>query len=390
MESIIRTMINCIKYEVCGQKENVVLPDVSVKFLTELYKLSKAHDAAHLVGAALEKSGVLFDGEIKNKFDNQVFTAIYRYENINAELEEIREILREENIDFIPLKGAFIRKYYPEPWMRTSSDIDILIHENDLQTAINALSEKKGFTVEEKGSHDVGMFSESGVHLELHYSLIESYVMDEAEKILAEVWTYAERVDKTCEYRLKDEAFYYYHIAHMAKHVMHGGCGVKPFVDLWVLEHKVEHSDEKRKELLSRGGLEKFAEAARALSKAWFEDGEHTDVTKELENFVLSGGVYGTLENSVSVGQNKKGGKIKYILSRVWLSYDVLKIQYPNLEKHKWLLPFYEVKRWFRLLFKGGVKRSVNEIKVTANMDSEKVERSARLMSELGLIERKK
>lgn len=390
MESIIRTMINCIKYEVCGQKENVVLPDVSMKFLTELYKLSKAHDAAHLVGDALEKSGVLFDGEIKNKFENQVFTAVYRYENINAELEEIREILKEENIDFIPLKGAFIRKYYPEPWMRTSSDIDLLIKSEQLEYAINALIDRLSYECKGKWVDEISLYSPSGVHLELHCTLSADYVVEEVGSVLADIWTYAERVDKTCEYRLKDEAFYYYHIAHMAKHVMHGGCGVKPFVDLWVLEHKVEHSDEKRKDLLFRGGLEKFAEAARALSKVWFENGEHTDVTRELENFVLSGGVYGTLENSVSVGQNKKGGKIKYILSRVWLSYDVLKIQYPNLGKHKWLLPFYEVKRWLRLLFKGGVKRSVNEIKVTANMDSEKVERSARLMSELGLIERKK
>ena len=390
MESIIRTMINCIKYEVCGQKEKVVLPDVSAKFLTELYKLSKAHDAAHLVGDALEKNGVLLDGEIKNKFDKQVFTAIYRYENINAELEEIREILREENIEFIPLKGAVIRKYYPEPWMRTSSDIDLLIKSEQLENAINALIDRLSYEGKGKWIDEVSLYSPGGVHLELHCTLSADYVVEEVGSVLADIWTYAERVDKTSEYRLNDEAFYYYHIAHMAKHVMHGGCGVKPFVDLWVLEHKVEHSDEKRKDLLSRGGLEKFAEAARALSKVWFEDGEHTDVTRELENFVLSGGVYGTLENSVSVGQNKKGGKIKYILSRVWLSYDVLKVQYPNLEKHKWLLPFYEVKRWLRLLFKGGVKRSVNEIKVTANMDSEKVARSARLMSELGLIERKK
>ena len=383
-------MINCIKYEVCGQKEKVVLPDVSAKFLTELYKLSKAHDAAHLVGDALEKNGVLLDGEIKNKFDKQVFTAIYRYENINAELEEIREILREENIEFIPLKGAVIRKYYPEPWMRTSSDIDLLIKSEQLENAINALIDRLSYEGKGKWIDEVSLYSPGGVHLELHCTLSADYVVEEVGSVLADIWTYAERVDKTSEYRLNDEAFYYYHIAHMAKHVMHGGCGVKPFVDLWVLEHKVEHSDEKRKDLLSRGGLEKFAEAARALSKVWFEDGEHTDVTRELENFVLSGGVYGTLENSVSVGQNKKGGKIKYILSRVWLSYDVLKVQYPNLEKHKWLLPFYEVKRWLRLLFKGGVKRSVNEIKVTANMDSEKVARSARLMSELGLIERKK
>ena len=383
-------MINCIKYEVCGQKENVVLPDVSVKFLTELYKLSKAHDAAHLVGAALEKSGVLFDGEIKNKFDNQVFTAIYRYENINAELEEICEILKEENIEFIPLKGAVIRKYYPEPWMRTSSDIDLLIKSEQLEYAINALIDRLSYECKGKWVDEISLYSPSRVHLELHCTLSADYVVEEVGSVLADIWTYAERVDKTSEHRLKDEAFYYYHIAHMAKHVMHGGCGVKPFVDLWVLEHKVEHSDEKRKDLLFRGGIEKFAEAARALSKVWFEDGEHTDVTRELENFVLSGGVYGTLENSVSVGQNKKGGKIKYILSRVWLSYDVLKIQYPNLEKHKWLLSFYEAKRWLRLLFKGGVKRSVNEIKITANMDSEKVERSARLMSELGLIGRKK
>ena len=134
MKNIVtQTMFNCIKYEICGQKEKTVLPEVSARFLIEVYKLSKAHDVAHLVGDALNKNGVfenlpadLDENEraaiatVKEKFDEQIFTAVYRYENINYELERLKETLEEAKIPFIPLKGSVIRKYYPEPWMRTS------------------------------------------------------------------------------------------------------------------------------------------------------------------------------------------------------------------------------------------------------------------------------
>ncbi|MBO4954226.1 MAG: nucleotidyltransferase family protein, partial [Clostridia bacterium] len=36
-------------------------------------------------------------------------------------------------IDFMPLKGAVIRQYYPEPWMRTSCDIDIHVKKDRLE-----------------------------------------------------------------------------------------------------------------------------------------------------------------------------------------------------------------------------------------------------------------
>ena len=58
MENVTKTVIDCIKYEICGQNEKIVLPEVSARFLIEVYKLSKAHDVAHLVGDALNKSGV--------------------------------------------------------------------------------------------------------------------------------------------------------------------------------------------------------------------------------------------------------------------------------------------------------------------------------------------
>ena len=58
MNGVAQTMFNCIKYEICGQKEKIVLPEISARFLTAMYQLSKAHDLAHLVGDALNKSGV--------------------------------------------------------------------------------------------------------------------------------------------------------------------------------------------------------------------------------------------------------------------------------------------------------------------------------------------
>ena len=125
MNGVAQTMFNCIKYEICGQKEKIVLPEVSARFLIKVYKLSKAHDVAHLVGDALSKCGVFANlpdtlekneratiEKIKAKFDEQIFTAVYRYENITYELEQICKTLEEAKIPFIPLKGSVIRKYY--------------------------------------------------------------------------------------------------------------------------------------------------------------------------------------------------------------------------------------------------------------------------------------
>lgn len=192
MESVIQTMINCIKYEVCEQNKKIVLPEDSAQFLTELYKLSKAHDVAHLVGDALNKSGILESRELKDKFDKQVFTAVYRYEQIQYEIETISDIFEKENISFILLKGSVIRKYYPEPWMRTSCDIDILVHRNDIKHIIDFLTKKYGYTFAIKTQHDYSVYSSAGVHIELHFILV--FHADFCEDFMQTVWDSAQNV----------------------------------------------------------------------------------------------------------------------------------------------------------------------------------------------------
>ena len=52
-----------------------------------------------------------------------------------AEYENLCSAFEKAQIPFLPLKGSVIRKYYPEAWMRTSCDIDILVHDEDVGRA---------------------------------------------------------------------------------------------------------------------------------------------------------------------------------------------------------------------------------------------------------------
>lgn len=384
MDNHIRVMMDLIAYEVCGKSIDKSQYSLTDEELVKLYKLSKSHDLAYLVGDALIKSNLIGDGEIKANFQHQMMLAVYRYEKINYELGRLREAMNEAKIPFIPLKGSVIRQYYPKPWMRTSCDIDILIHESDLERAVAMLVDKLAYKRESKGSHDISLFSDYGVHLELHYSLIEENRVGNIESVLQDVWKKADPVAEAFEYVLSDEMFYYYHIAHMAKHFVDtGGCGVRPFVDVWILNHHIPFDEGKRKALLAEGRLLTFAAEAQALSEVWFGNTEHTDITRRMQDYLLKGGVYGTIKNRVSVQQVKRGGKFRYAISRIWLPYDTLKFHYPSLVGKRVLLPFYEVRRWFKLLFGGGVKRSVNELRLNSSATNEEQTETKEMLSKL-------
>ena len=62
MENLIRTMMDLIAYEVCGKSIDKSQYTLTDEDLAKLYKLSKSHDLAHLVGDALIKNGLIGDG----------------------------------------------------------------------------------------------------------------------------------------------------------------------------------------------------------------------------------------------------------------------------------------------------------------------------------------
>ena len=387
MENAAKEMMRLITSEITGEK---VSSNYDEKELSELYVLSKSHDMAHLVGSALKKNGLLEDGENKKAFEKAIFTAVYRNGKMVYELENIKKCLSEKNIPFILLKGAVLMDYYPESWMRTSSDIDVLVHYDDLLPAADALAALFGCSYKPKGSHDIQFVSNNGVHVELHYRLVEENCAADAEKPLAKVWEHAVKKGGTSECALTEEMFYYYHIAHMAKHIMNGGCGIRPLLDLYILNGRKAYNEKKEEKLLSEGGLLTFNETAKSLTLMWFGEGEETYMAKKLGEYLVLGGIYGNMDNKVLFGQTKRGGgKLKYALTRIWLPYEKMRFFYPTLDGKKALLPVYEVIRWFRLIFLGGFKRSINELKINSEIDKESAGNAKELLEGLGLVKKK-
>lgn len=397
MNGVTQTIFNCIKHEICGRTEEIVLPEVSMRFFIDLFRLSKKHDIAPIVGDALNKCGAFEHlpvdieesereaiAKIKTKFDEQIFTAVYRYENINNELKEIRRVLSESKIPFIPLKGSVIRKYYLEPWQRTSCDIDVLVKEKDADKASKVLAERLQYKINEKGQHDVSLFSPSNIHVELHFKLMD--IEFKQVSALSDIWSGREIEPVSgYEFRMSNELFLLYHVYHMAKHFIHGGCGIKPFVDLWIIKNKIDFDKVKVEKLLKESDLLLFYNRAEELMSVWFEGKPHNSVTQEMEDYILQGGVYGTLEQRLAMSQNKKGGKFRHLMGRIFLPYKSMVIYYPSLKKCPILFPFYQVRRWFRILFCGGRKAAINEIKANQNLSEEKKQAAKNLIDELGL-----
>lgn len=363
------------------------LSDCTPEEFQGLLNISKKHDITHLLSFAIEHNGLL--NKSNNYFarlSREFLTSVYRYKKTNYEYNSICDTLECAKIPFMPLKGSILRQYYPEPWMRTSCDIDILVHEDDTERAKSVLESELEYTYKSSGSHDLSFFSPSNIHLELHYNLVEDGIASESSEVLKSVWDTAIRRDgfEFC-YDMPDEMFYFYHIAHMAKHFENGGCGIRPFIDLWILDNLNSADTEKRNALLGSGNLLKFANVARKLSRVWFEEEEYDSLSKEMEDYILRGGVYGNNENRITLQQQKKGGKLRYAISKIFLPYDAIKFHYPILQKHKWLTPFMQVRRWFKLIFCGGAKRSINELKYNSSVSKEQADRANQLLINIGL-----
>lgn len=384
-EKIIDNLFELLRFEMNGElfRDEKIIVELDV--LPTLFKFSKRHDLAHLVGDALDKKGLLPENsEAQKRFLNERNLAVMRYEQKRYEFTQICATLEKAKIPFMPLKGAIIQDLYPQGWMRTSCDIDILVKQSDLDSAINCLKNDLEYTCEFIGGHDAQMYAPSGVHLELHYTLTSNDATTKQKAIFEKVWEYEDNKE-TFERRMADEFFYGYFILHMAIHVKEGGCGIRPFLDLWLIKRKFSFDREKCEKFLQEIGLLTFAKEVESLAEVWFSKKEASDLDRELEQYVLEGGVYGTVQNRVLVKTEQKKGKFLFILSRIFLPYSQLKIIYPNLKKHPILFPFYQVKRWFNLLNKERRAQATRELESTINMDDEKSQSVAKLLKDLEL-----
>lgn len=346
-----------------------------------LFIASARHDLAHLIGDALLRNKVITDGKVAELFRQQADVAVYRYEQQNSEYQRIRALLNNAGIPFMPLKGLVLRKFYPEPWMRTCCDLDVLIHEEDLEKATELLV-KNGFKTDGKKNYHDRHFYSDDVHLELHHNICENN--KQFDGVLKKVWDYAEKTGDY-EYAEVPEYFVFHHVAHMAYHFLCGGCGIRPFIDLWILKEKKYYDEEKLLALLEEGELVRFYNSVCDLLTVWINGTPREEFMLRMEKYVVKGGIYGTANSSMAAHAAKNKGRKKYLFKIAFPPYKTMCEIYPSLKKCGILLPFYYIYRAFAKTFGKDRKRVKARIVCTMSQSKENVAEISELLENLGL-----
>ncbi len=385
MNKIEKLLMALILMAVRGiEPSDELIKELTPEDIHALYKLAKHHDMAHLVGAVLPKLKLSPAPETASKLSNAAFVAVYRAERIHYYYEQMCAVLDKASIPYIPLKGMIIRHLYPEAWMRPSCDIDVLVKKEDLEKAVACLTESLSLKPERMDSHDVPLVAENGFHIEVHYSLIEEHFAGNGDKLLQDVWKVAVFAEG---YRMvmPNELFFYYHLAHMAKHFKVGGCGIRSYLDLVMMHEKLPFDSEKLALMLKEGGLDAFYRSAKNVCALWFENKEVAPMDMRVQRFVLSGGLYGTLENNVVIKQTGGQGKTAAIFARLFPAYNEMVYMFPSLKTKKWLLPFCYIIRFFKVIFRGRFGYAMRELGTYVSTEDSEKERMGEMLSHVGL-----
>jgi hypothetical protein len=354
---------------------------LSVKAQKELLTLAKRHQVVSLVADALFQSDCLLDPGVAEECQAQRRLAIMRYLQHEYAIERFRAAFNRLGIPFILLKGSVLCHRYPQEWMRSNSDVDILVRPVDLERAMATATRDLGCVITKRTSHDVSLMY-GDVLIELHYELVEDGRANRAQRVLKQVWDHASEKQDS-EYILSDEMFYFYHMAHMAKHFEATGCVARYFLDVWLL-NRSGFDAQKREGLLEQGQLLLFAKGVGNLADAWMTGRPLTADEALLHRFVLGQDAQGAVDRWIKISQSGESKPV-FWFKRVFLPYAHMRNVYPVLQTHKWLLPFLWVRRWGKVLIRRDREKAIRQWQISHNTDRQEIESTQKLMETLGL-----
>lgn len=348
---------------------NGVTPDgsrVAGMDLDAIYNLASRHMLAATVAPALEAAGVRDE-----RFVKAFKSSVLKNATMDAEMDALFAELDAAGIWHMPLKGTVLQHLYPIYGMRQMSDHDILFdaaRAGDLKVIMEGL----GFITEDFGisNHDVyhkDPVSNFEMHRELfstsYAKTLHEYYGDVEKRLLGDGY----------EKHLSPEDFYLYVTGHEYKHYTFGGTGLRSLLDTFVILKSEKLDMGYVAAEADKMGMAGFEAANRSLAQHLFSGGELTEADREMLDYILSSGVYGTTDNRVKNEMSRIGvGKIGYLLdnflspiNKKHYRHAIFVGEYPFFYRHKILLPFLPFYRAYRVVFvkKGRFKAMMTAIK---------------------------
>ena len=343
------------------------VPENPPSDLEALYKFCKFHSITSIVAMALEEiwKTAPIDEAVMTKWRQARDKVIRKNILLNAERERILGFLESIGCWYMPLKGSLLQFDYPQFGMRQMSDNDILFDET-MQRQVYEFMIGSGYeAVTYQQGKDDEYVKKPLYNIEMHRALFGNALYPELAEYFRDV---KQRLIKDEQnrfgYHFSREDFYIYMVTHAYKHFIHGGVGIRNLLDVYVYDSKygAEMDWEYLGRELGKLGAWEFDLSCRSLSKKLFADPDaHREYSQEelavLDNF-FSSGTFGTEQQAMEKrlkalsGDGKSGGKLRYVMQRLFPKLELLKERYFILYKHPWLAPVFYVIRLFSLIFR--------------------------------------
>lgn len=308
----------------------------------------------------------------------------------------IRE-LEQAGIDHILMKGYVLRDYYPVPELRTYSDIDLVIRQEDRKRC-HELMLTLGFQVKTDWE-PVFSYSRDKEYYEIHTQMMEVDVSEKADckGYFQDPWPYAKPVSKH-SFRFTPEYHFLYMLTHIAKHIHGSGAGVRMYLDVAAF---ITHFGPELNWTWIRCELEglklwDFAQVVFAASEQWFGvkaplyyEVPASAVMETFTEFTMEAGTFGHTNRAGALTQMKcsaddgMASRWKLIMKRAFPAAQSIQTRYTYLQERPWLLPAAWVHRLVKT--RTGFGRHAKEVREILDADSGAIARLRKITKDIGL-----
>lgn len=364
----------------------------------KLVELSQIHCVTGIVGYMTMMYPICPDPQLKEGLRKNCMGSIAVYSRRGVLAESFSQLLEENEIDHIVMKGFVLRQYYPVPELRSFGDIDLVIRPEDRQKC-HELMLSQGFRIETDWE-PVYSYTRDSEFYEMHTQIMEVEVSNKANyrAYFDQMWQYTRPTGQhTCEFT--PEFHFLYILTHIAKHVVGSGAGIRMYLDVAAfIRHFADALD--------------WAWVERELEKLCFTDFANMVLTlvekcfgiaspiplKEVEpailedflDFTMTGGVFGKVGRDSGVDSLKKESretdsvsKVGTFVRRLFPKAKTIESRYTYLQDKPWLLPVAWVHRLVKT--RDAWKQHAEEAQNIMSADLSEVQRIKRMYEEIGL-----
>ncbi len=332
-----------------------------------LVRLISAHHLSGLLYPLFQKNSGVLDEQSLELLKRDYRTDQLRDATQEDALEEILDAFSARGVRVMLLKGIIHKRFYEKSYHRMMGDLDLLIDHEHRATA-REIMESLGYETQLFDElYDDVYYRRPFLNVEIHVELGEEAEFYDARfHSLWERSVASEYGELVREMSLED--YYLYFVLHAQKHCMGHGTGIRTLIDFWYAKRRLLEllEESQRTHLMEEYGCAVFEREFYHLASVWF-DGEAGDAFfgEPMRRFlVLNSGLYGNEMNTLYRHAIKSGdlheshaNKRGMFLKRIFLPLENMKIKYPVLEKHPYLLVFCWIHRILKTVFSRGKVR---------------------------------